>query len=249
MLRPASAARTLTHMFSVIIPTLQLSNKLGALLVMYCAHPLVDEVIVINNAQARFPHTDVKLRVLDQERNLYVNPSWNIGARTASSPYLIISNDDISFSPSVIDATARLLRRRAVGIVGPSPKAFSRLDRRPWFVPTYERTTGFGTLMFMNASHFVPIPEDLLVWSGDSWLFDRQAERNYVLMGARIDTEMSTTAGLPEFGSIKHADRATYQSQYSGDGDGGRFKLEALAWRQMRRTGNRYNSLRGRTDR
>ena len=53
----------------------------------------------------------------------------------------------------------------------------------------------------------VSIPEEIKIWSGDSWLFQHQAVPNYRLLGVRIDTDMSTTSARPEFDSQKRADK------------------------------------------
>ena len=211
--------------FSVIIPTLQRSDRLGPLVEMYCAHRLVGEVIVINNAPAPLTFIDPKVRVLQQEQNICVNPAWNLGASVAREPLLIISNDDIAFHPRVIDAAARMLRL-PVGVIGPNPGVLDRrVDGRPWFMPTYRRSSGFGTLMFLRAEDYVPIPADLLIWSGDHWLFHHQTKRNLFLKGAWVDTRRSATASHPEFMRQKRADRAKYFAEYHSDGYSRRFWL------------------------
>lgn len=211
---------------------------------MYNDHPLVAEVIVINNASAPLPLAGRKIRVLDQEQNLYVNRSWNVGAREAASDYLIISNDDISFHPRVIDAAARALRW-PVGIIGPDPAAFARLDSSPWFLPAYDRTRGFGTLMFLRARDYVPVPGDLMIWCGDDYLFNSQRRRNLYLKGARIDTAMSTTSGDPAFDSIKQQDLDHFRTRHQGGGYGKVVAIEAYLWRHLTNAKDQLMQRRG----
>jgi glycosyltransferase involved in cell wall biosynthesis len=212
--------------FSVIIPTLQKSERLIPLLEMYCAHHRVAEVIVINNAAAEIPFAHRKLRVLQQTENLFVNPSWNLGVSEANEDCLIISNDDIHFDPDVIDFSARLLRL-PVGVIGCAPDALGREEAgRYWALPTYRMTQPFGVLMFLRKRDYVPIPNELLVWAGDSWLFDRQRRRNVILKGVRLETEMSTTASSPEFLAIKHQDNDVYLAEYQDSDRDERFRRE-----------------------
>lgn len=51
--------------FSVVIPTLQRSDDLHAVVELCAAHPLVAEVLVINNAPALLEYGSSKVRVLD----------------------------------------------------------------------------------------------------------------------------------------------------------------------------------------
>lgn len=219
------------RVFSVILPTLQRSSALGALLELYCAHPLVAEVVLINNAPDALTVHHPKVRVLNQESNLFVNPSWNLGAREAQCQYLIISNDDIAFSPRVIDAAARALRL-PIGIIGPDPSAFTRFDSPPRFSPAYRRTWGFGTLMFMRTRRYTPIPEGLRIWYGDDYLFNHQTHRNLYIRGARIETCMSTTSGDSSFDSIKHRDQELFIAHYQDGGYATTFAAEARFWRR-----------------
>lgn len=206
-------------MFSVILPTLQRSPWLLPVLDIYREHPLVAEVIVINNAgpRAPLPRLGPKVRVLDQDENIFVNPAWNLGAREAQSEHLIVSNDDVLFPPSLIDAVACRLGP-SVGMIGPHTRCrHTERGRPPIFVPAYERKPLYGVLFFMARSSWVPIPDDLLVWCGDDWLFSRQTERNYFFVGPQVRTPMAVTSGSPEFSAQKYADLATYRSRYAHD--------------------------------
>jgi len=203
--------------FSVIIPTLQRSTLLEPLVAMYSAHPMVAEVLIINNAQKPLAFDDPKVRVFDQSQNLFVNPSWNLGVREARADRLIISNDDILFPPHVIDSVAARLGPH-VGIVGPHTSCFGpRTRSRIWYTPTYERTTAYGTLMFMARADYTPIPERMKVWCGDDYLFYRQRGRNLALRGVTISSEMSVTAGAAEFRHQLHEDWAHYLADFTSE--------------------------------
>ncbi len=129
-------------MFSVILPTLQHSSALGALLEL--CPPSGGGGSADQQRARRIDRASPDGASVEPGNNLFVNPSWNLGAREAQCQYLIISNDDITFSRRVIDAAARALRW-PIGIIGPDPSAFTRCDSPPRFSPAYRRTWGFGS--------------------------------------------------------------------------------------------------------
>lgn len=224
-------------MFTVVIPTMQKSDRLRPLVEMYCEHRLVDEVLIINNVTTQLSFDSSKVRVLNQGGNIYVNPAWNLGANEAKSGFLIISNDDISFDPTVIDQAAGRLRQGRVGMIGIHPDCFARESSgRAKFKPIYERYFSYGTLMFMERSNYARIPDDLLIWCGDDYLFANQTKRNLVLDGVRIESAMSVTSALPQFSKIKTSDLDTWSAKYKSSSVYVRsFSLEAAAYMLARR--------------
>ena len=165
--------------FSVIIPTMQRSPRLIPLLGTLVANDLVGEVVVINNAPTPLPFDHAKVRTLDQEQNIFVYPAWNLGVKEAREDLLLLCNDDITFDPSYIDFAARLLRL-PIGIAAPAPRSVTRRRASPlrWTRPTYRRSYAYGILMALRKDSYVSIPDDLLISSGDTFLFDRQSRRN-----------------------------------------------------------------------
>lgn len=220
--------------FSVVIPTLQRSVELPELLGLLCSHPLVGEVIVVNNAPAPIEVSHPKINVLNQDQNIFVNPAWNLGVSHAQFENLIIANDDIRFPQELLDRAAIWMSKR-FGVIGPADAAFQQTGRgKVRLRPAYRRSYGFGTLMMMRTASYVPIPDDLRIWSGDTWLFHQQVCRNYVFEGVRICTPMSTTMDSEvSFSSIGRQDADRYVSVYKvlERYPRGRFRAEALAWR------------------
>lgn len=212
-----------TGRFTVIIPTLQRSSLLRELVSRLGDSPLVEEVLVVNNAEAPWTSPHPRCRVIDVGQNIFVNPAWNLGAQEASAPFLAIVNDDVLFDAGILRPIARRLGRGA-GIIGPAPGCVRdieapplRLPRRPVFVPTYERPYAFGTAMFMRREDYVPIPDDLKVWRGDDYLFRRQVRRNFMVLGIDVRTHMSTTSGDPAFDAIKDADMTAFHQHHAED--------------------------------
>lgn len=137
--------------FSVVIPTLQRSEDLWAIVNQCAAHPRVLEVLVVNNAPTPLVWESPKVRVLQQQRNIYVNPAWNLGAREARGDFLAIVNDDVRFDDAAFDLAARGLRW--FGVVGPDRSCFSLTQEEEPRLRLARRSTtlfGFGTFMCMR---------------------------------------------------------------------------------------------------
>lgn len=155
----------------------------------YIEHPLVGEVLIINNVTEPIRLRHPKIRVLQQTENIFVYPAWNLGVAASSYPFLAIINDDLRFSTAIFDHASKWLRRPGIDIVGPHPYAYEHLRRtRPWIQPVYDRTYGFGTLMLMRRERYCRIPNDLKIWFGDDWLFRQQVRRNWYFGGIHIET-------------------------------------------------------------
>ncbi|WP_150108368.1 glycosyltransferase family 2 protein [Brachybacterium muris] len=198
--------------FSVVIPTLQRSDDLRTIVDQCAAHPLVAEVLVINNATDALTFDSPKVRVLDQGRNIYVNPAWNLGAREARAEFPSIINDDILFEDGALTHAQRALRSRRFGVIGPAQDAFNRPAhgrRRVKIAPFFSFKGSFGTFMCLRRADYNPIPEEMRIWGGDDWLFLTQSRPNGVLSGYRFDTEMGTSSGSPEFQALRAAELAS----------------------------------------
>jgi glycosyltransferase involved in cell wall biosynthesis len=198
--------------FSVVIPTLQKSSRLDEVVSISASHPLVLEVLVINNAPQPLAWGSPKVRVLQQEQNIFVNPAWNLGAREARGEYLAIVNDDIVFDPEALTHTAQILRRGWFGIVGPDRSTFTeqtsacpkhRLARGSGTI------FGFGTFMCMRRADYVQIPEEMRIWGGDDWLILNQRRPPAALLGVRFRTEMGTSSGSPAIRALRASEQET----------------------------------------
>jgi len=196
--------------FTVIIPTLQRSSGLREVTLRTAAHPLVCEVLVINNAPTPLGFDHHKLRVLQQDTNIYVNPAWNLGAREARGDLLAIVNDDVSFEDEALTRAATILRHGFFGIVGPDLSCFHddgsrRISHR--LARHDAPTRRFGTFMCMRRADFVPVPEELRIWGGDDWLIANQRRPPAALVRTPFRTDMSTTTRAEEFQLMFAAER------------------------------------------
>ena len=84
-------------------------------------HQLVDEIIIINNDVAKTPEWGVlsssKIRMLDQAKNIKVNPAWNLGASVSTNDYIAIINDDIIFDVSAFERVRDVLDVDSIGVM------------------------------------------------------------------------------------------------------------------------------------
>ena len=190
------------QIFSVIIPTLQRSRELHELVELCAVHPTVLEVIVVNNHPDPLDFRYENVRVLQQERNIYVNPAWNLGAREARAEFLAIINDDVLFDPVVLDIAADFVVKPRRGILALHGKFINQEQAAPSKI----RIAGsdlvglsFGMFMCLRRENYVPIPEDLKVWGGDDWLFFHQPWPNWALMGPVVRSDVSVTSSETQF--------------------------------------------------
>lgn len=198
--------------FSIVVPTLQRSPRLQEVTLRCAEHPLVREVLVINNAQEPIPFSHPRVRVLQQEQNIFVNPAWNLGVREARGELVALVNDDVLFEDEALTHAAGILRRGFFGIVGPDLSAFHddgsrRISHR---LARHDATTRyFGTFMCLRREDYRPVPQELRIWGGDDWLIATQRRPPAALIRTPFRTEMSTTSRAEEFQRMFLQERET----------------------------------------
>lgn len=225
-------------MFTAIIPTLQRAPQLWPLVDLLAEHPLVARVLVVNNAPAPLRWTNPKVRVLQQVENIFVNPAWNLGAKTAETEWLAIINDDVLFSPELLDYAAQLLRRPWVGIVGPAAGGGPEPHRPMSWRLASSPGVPFGTFMCMRRRDYVPIPSGFRIWGGDDWLFWTQHRPNVLIQNAPIQMTMNTTSRSPEFQRTWAAETEAYYSHWA------RFGVRRW-WHPIALSLRRFRAFRG----
>jgi glycosyltransferase involved in cell wall biosynthesis len=213
--------------FSVIIPTMfkcqDITNNLLANLYEDAA---VSEVILIDNTENTNETRTIlysnKLQIHSQDKNIYVNPAWNLGVSLAKEDYIAIINDDVTIPEQILTGLSQASIEN-IGVIGAchpsikeveSPSRFVVNDFKLIDIP--ERTWGFGIFMVMHKNHYTPIPEDMKIWCGDDYLYhqNRIAGRLNYLMVFPIQTRMSTTSNNPVFDEIKNIDVEIYNTKY-----------------------------------
>jgi hypothetical protein len=187
-------------MISVIVPTMWKFAPFPDFLLDVLAHPSVKDVVLINNSVAQTPWghacmTHAKLNMLDFGKNIFVNPAWNAGVMNSQCDWMLIINDDIIFDLRVIDHVLRNMQPHwgAVGETNCTPVT-GDIYLEPYVGQAF---SGFGQLMFVHRQNWVPIPEDLLVYYGDNWIFDHHIlkfNQNRLIRNLLHYTPMSVTS-------------------------------------------------------
>jgi hypothetical protein len=189
-------------------------------------NPFIGEVLVINNAPAVTPKCFTerrwsKVKTISFGRNIYVNPAWNIGVQDSKYDQLCIMNDDIRFDLKVFEFMSDKLDP-SFGPAGPAypngPVDGSiRISIDPiirWTQLLGTAAEGWGTMMFMNKANWLPIPQQLKIFSGDDWIYDNAWVTNKfprTINNFHITSQngrLGTTSQRPEFSSIKDADKS-----------------------------------------
>jgi len=170
-------------MISVIVPTMWKYEPFLDFVKELAKVSSVGEIIIINNDKTKTPDhvalNNPKVKLHDCERNIYVNPAWNLGVQLSSFDKLCIMNDDVIVDLKLFDRIEHCLTDQ-VGVVGicPGRPEFGQppfrdgsIDISVW---TGQHSFGFGSLFFIHKNNWIDIPSDLEVYYGDNWIFDIQ---------------------------------------------------------------------------
>ena len=182
---------------SVIIPTLQKRPEfLIQLTESLVKDDAVGEIIIIDNSTKGFEFNNEKVRVIVPKENLFVNPSWNLGAREAKFEYLGILNDDIcipeGFCSKILETITDdtgVIGTDGYSMINKSYEPESITDNSFSLEETPFLTYNFGVMMFMHKSCYCEIPEDLKIFYGDDYLFKMNKKRkkhNYVIENLKM---------------------------------------------------------------
>ena len=194
--------------YSIIVPTMwQRATEFVDFVKQLSEHPLVDEIIIINNDNTKTPNMDNsagKIQMFDFGRNIFVNPAWNFGVNASRNNLLCILNDDVSFDLDVLGRLQHMLTADA-GVFGlcPGESVFNQppvttktIDIIPW---TDQHTYGFGCLMFIHKAVWQDIPQGLDIYYGDNFIFDIQlwqGRTNYLITNMDFKTPFAATTSV-----------------------------------------------------
>lgn len=194
--------------FSVVIPTMWRElTVFNVALQGYLDHPLVGEVIIINNDKDKTPDWEMlshsKIRMYNMNQNVFVNPAWNFGVLVSNNDKIIIANDDIRFDTKLIDKIyPRIIPSNGVhGIISGEPQ-FNHPEFTSNDIDFMEWEPGiiihsFGQLMFLHKSNWTPIPEGLNVYFGDDVIFRWHLcknLKNYLIYNIDFYSPMAATS-------------------------------------------------------
>ena len=186
---------------SVVIPTIWMANR-------YLMQSLIDldkseyvcEVILINNKPSETPSwikSFNKIKVLDQDANLYFNGSVNLASTLCKSEICCVFNDDIEVDLEIFKFVLDSYDDKT-GCMFISPKNINsqtstkkNLEPLSGWLPN-----GAGQLFFFNNQHFRPIPTELRHHFGDNFInryFRKMGFQNYTIEGFALKTPTSVS--------------------------------------------------------
>ena len=202
------------YKFSVIIPTMWCSDLIFKLLDVLNDNDMVGEIILIDNDSSKRPKqitSTSKLRIIEQEQNIYVNPSWNLGVELANYPNICISNDDLVWNVQILPI---IFENIHLGIIGQATSNYFEGDTEIKIESITERNWGWGCCFFLHKDNWIPIPSELKVAYGDDWLISKI--KPYQISGTIVETEphpwgLSRTASKNEFVEISFRDEEAFK--------------------------------------
>lgn len=219
-------------MLSIIIPTMQKdTDVLHKLLEELDIDDNVAEIIVIDNSTVGFDHNYKKVKVFVQNRNLFVNPAWNLGIKLSSSDikFFGILNDDIIFPRNLFKAVNKFLEtsNEKVGLIGidcidNTPK--KEFDTYPedsnLKFESIDKLSGFwGSAFFGDKQHYFEIPNEIKIFYGDHFLFRRNQQagrKNFKITNIKVKHLESLTSHSSSFMQKLFKSDRKYCIKYNG---------------------------------
>jgi hypothetical protein len=213
-------------MISIITPTMWRYKGFPENIEETLKESIVDEYIIINNDVSATPKNDIlshpKIKMYNFSKNIFVNPAWNFGAKTAKNTILAFLSDDVEFDSKIFIKTYDLFQKTEnVGIVGVLTKYYDETakiyedfftDGSIEFLPRFPTST-FGALFFMLKEQWKPIPEDLLVMNGECLQFNRcqnLGKNNFMAVNCRSESPWHVTLNLISF-EMREKDSELYR--------------------------------------
>lgn len=219
-------------MISVIMPTMwrPLEKHYKRMLPMFNDHPLIGEIIIIDNDTTRTDNDIINLSkvvYLPQEKNIFTHPSWNLGVSKARYDKILLHNDDCLTNIDSLEIIYNEITPDK-GIIGYSALSYCTysidqfdLMRENGFGddieieiidPTlYPNNSGmphisYGCMMYMHKQSFYETPEELKIYYGDLFIYLmnlKNGKQNFQIENGFVMTQMSATVN--SIGKSKNA--------------------------------------------
>lgn len=209
-------------MISIIMPTLWKGEHYKKMLPQLNLHPLVGEIIIVDN-DTNSTNKEIlkldKIKHLPQSENIYVNPAWNLAVKEIRFDSLCLYSDDVFFDINVLDSIHPLLIPENGIFTFSNDSIFVSEEQiyiAEWEQKNITPSVGFhyrsGICMFMHKESYYPIPKNYKVYYGDTHLFDSNilnGKQNYEIQNYVCVTKMKTTSRF--FDKIAEEDHKQYK--------------------------------------
>jgi len=204
-----------TTKYSIIIPTLWKSNRIHRLLRDLINSEFVGEIILIDNAGKYFEYYEAldKVKLVQVEENIYVNPAWNLGIKIAKNNCIALLNDDINFNPNIFEVITEDILNQ-FGIIGMGEGNYKSLNIEG--DPVLEmwqpgiNDWGWGCFIMFDKKNWIDIPDNIKIWYGDNFIKDVNPAPKSCLRNFKVETEMSTTSDEMEWNDRKKEDHINF---------------------------------------
>lgn len=212
-------------MFSVVIPTMwSIPHYTNALITNYVKSELISEIIIIDNNHSEYKHADIynheKVKIQIMDKNIFVNPAWNLGVEMSENNNVIISNDDIVIKPD--EMLNFLIKNNTWDCIGIDTSSYTetniefklnKLHRSNKYNDLLSVPYGFGCLMVIKKHNWIDIPNDIKIYFGDNWIVNMYMNVFTIKTKDKLKTKMSSTSSNPIFKSIKDIDNRNFLKQ------------------------------------
>ena len=198
--------------YTIVIPTLWKSKRIHKLLSDLIKCQYVDEIILIDNAGKFFEYYEAldKVKLVQVEENIYVNPAWNLGINIAKNDLIALVNDDINFDTNVFGVLDGNILNQ-FGIVGMGEGNYKEQidETKGPYLDVWQpgvNDWGWGCMILLNKKNWIDIPEDIKIWYGDNIIKDINPSPKACLRNFKVETEMSTTSDEKKWDDVKKKD-------------------------------------------
>jgi hypothetical protein len=209
-------------MISVIIPTMWKAEHLKKMLPMLNSHPLIGEIILIDNDMSKTDHELLKqisklVYWTFDEGNIFVNPAWNFGASIAKYDKLFILNDDCLINLKCLENIYNFVTPK-IGMLG-----YSFLSYCTYTIDAFETLCSsgfgseisfeiidpgkfpdrsgmphpfFGSAFFIHKDNYHNIPSDFKIYYGDLFNYIQNLKNgcnNYTIEDGLVMSQYSST--------------------------------------------------------
>jgi hypothetical protein len=200
------------NMYSVVALTMWKCNRFQQTLRELSKHPLVGEIILIDNTSNDLKIELPKLVHILEGKNTYINPAWNKGVSLAKYDKLLVLNDDLWFDWDILSILEQHITEE-IGLIGMAEENFDNPLNEFGLEPINHRNGGFACAFFIHKNNWIDIPFEMKLWGGDDWLFVKNREngkQNYKIVGFKLEGEVSGTLEnvdlIPTLNPIKQRD-------------------------------------------
>lgn len=191
---------------------------------LVCNH-IVDDIIIIDNDPKNRPewftffHTSSKIRLLEQEKNIYVNPAWNLGVSESKNDIICLLSDDVWFDLSILNKIHACIEREQI-CLGADISCYTHnapdeilLKEITYTQESDSWLLGYGCVIFLHRKNFERIPEEMLIWYGDFWIVKAFLDKKLLpkkIFNTRINTNSASTSGEEQFSIVKQNDSINF---------------------------------------